>query len=94
MNDYGQSSIWYNLVDYDVGDDHVCSISEKKAMCSGNSTNVPELLSVPPGLTDAIQLHAGWGTTRVLQSNGIVVCWGDFINQAGSSRLIFETLEV
>ncbi|WP_238152177.1 RCC1 domain-containing protein [Microbulbifer sp. A4B17] len=74
-NDYGQSSIWYDLVDYDVGDDHVCGFNKDKVMCFGKEHNEPELLNVPSGVSGPKAIGVGRFHSCVWADTGMH-CWG------------------
>jgi len=69
-NEYGQSSIWHDLKDYSVGDDHVCGINTKNTMCFGKTLNEPEVLNVPANIDTPITIGGGRFHTCVWASNG------------------------
>ena len=94
----GQSSDRFNLTNatavatggigaypHDVDDGHSCVASDSGVQCWGSNTY--NVLNVPPGLTNVIDLHAGWGTSCALDTSGVVSCWGDFISPLELSYL-------
>ena len=74
-NDYGQSSIWYDLKDYSVGENHVCGINNKKTMCFGSTINEPELFSIPTDIDTPVTIGAGRYHTCLWANSGMH-CWG------------------
>lgn len=74
-NDYGQSSIWYDLIDFAVGQDHACGINDKEAMCFGTTINEPQVLNVPADLVTPKVIGAGRYHTCVWAESGMH-CWG------------------
>ncbi|MCP3668906.1 MAG: hypothetical protein GY814_00405, partial [Gammaproteobacteria bacterium] len=88
-NRYGQSYSLYNLVNPtavavggvypDISDTgHSCVADDNGVQCWGS--NAEGDLNTPAGLNNVIDLHAGWGITCALESNGTVSCWGNFSN--------------
>ena len=85
-NRFGQSNARFNLlnpIDVATGGafpntsetGHTCVADDAGVQCWGNSDD--GVLNVPSGLGSVIDLHAGWGVSCALQSNGAVDCWGD-----------------
>lgn len=74
-NNFGQVSIWYDIADYAVGDDHLCGINEDEVMCLGVTTNEPDLLNVPSDIVNPRVIGAGRLHTCVWADSGMH-CWG------------------
>ena len=68
-----------------VDDGHTCAANETSVRCWGSNTY--NVLAVPPGLTNVIDLYAGWGSTCAVTKGGAVVCWGDFMPQEKTDKL-------
>ncbi|OZG73071.1 hypothetical protein BTA51_11270 [Hahella sp. CCB-MM4] len=88
-NRYGQANSHYGLVNpraIAVGGvypntsetGHSCVADDNGVECWGS--NNLGVLDAPYGLNDVVDLHAGWGTSCALRTNGQIVCWGDYIN--------------
>ena len=74
-NDYGQSAIWYDLVDFGVGDDHVCGFNKEKVMCFGKTINQPEVVNIPVGIGVPKAIGVGRYHSCVWADTGMH-CWG------------------
>ncbi len=74
-NDYGQSAIWYDLLDYGVGDDHVCGFNNENVMCFGKTVNEAEVLSIPAGISGPKVIGVGRFHSCVWADTGMH-CWG------------------
>ncbi len=74
-NDYGQSSIWYNVKEMAVGDDHLCAISDSETMCLGTDLNESAMLVVPDNIVSPATIGAGRYHNCTWAENGMH-CWG------------------
>ncbi|MEJ2619411.1 MAG: putative Ig domain-containing protein [Candidatus Thiodiazotropha sp.] len=92
-NDYGQSAIWYDLVDYGVGDDHVCGFNKEKVMCYGKTINQPAALNIPAGITRPKAIGVGRYHSCVWSDTGMH-CWGKPGNQLNYPSSLTNVTEI
>ncbi len=75
-NDFGQSSIWYNLDDFAVSQSNVCSIGNGSVDCFGEVGSQPETYTPPQGIETPKVIGAGKNHFCVWADSGMH-CWGE-----------------
>jgi len=92
-NDFGQSSIWYDLLDYGVGDDHVCGFNNDEVMCFGTTQNEPDVLNIPADIIGPKAIGVGRYHNCLWGDSGMH-CWGKSGDHLNYPQTLTDVTEI